>query len=365
MQKANVFEIPGLYPLGRFHEASARRAGALPLFWSGSGLEVRFTGSELHLILEADYRDMEPWISVEVNGAQLIRMPLERGETDVRVFSGMAPGSVKRVRLMNECQPMSGDPAYLVLVKELRWEGGTFLPVPAPELRLEFVGDSITSGEGAIGARQETDWVTALFSASRTWGCETARLLNADFRLISQSGWGIRSGWDNDPRHVMPDVYEQICGPACGEMNGSLGAGLENDFSAWRPDAVIVNLGSNDVSAMNQPEWRGDDGRTFRQLNTAQGLDMIEDSAAAFLRTLRKRNPSARLVWAYGMVGDQLRPQLERAVERVRRESGDGRVYYLPLPAMTVETVGAREHPGTLCHKMAAETVAKFLREIL
>ncbi len=364
MPAANVFEIAELRPLGRFHEASARRAGVLPLFWAGSGFEVCFSGSELHLILEADFERFEPWIAVEVDGAPLIRMPLGRGETDVCVFRGMASG-VKHVRLWKECQPMCDDPAHRLWVKELRWDGGAFLPVPAHALKLEFVGDSITSGEGAIGAKRETDWTTALFSSSRNFAHETARALDAECRLISMGGWGIRSGWDNDPRHVIPDIYGRVCGPAGGERDLALGAQTENDFTAWQPDAVIVNLCTNDAGAMTQPAWHGDGGRAFRQTDTPEGLARIEDAAAAFLRELRRRNPSAQLVWAYGMIGDALRPQLERAVERVRRETGDTRIHYLPLPGMTDETTGALGHPGEACHRAAADVTVKFLKEIL
>ena len=32
------------------------------------------------------------------------------------------------------------------------------------------------------------------------------------FRAVSQSGWGVLSGWDNNPDHNVPSCYEKICG---------------------------------------------------------------------------------------------------------------------------------------------------------
>lgn len=366
MKTAHIFDIPHLRPLGRFHEESARRAGALPLLWACSGWEARFTGSALEVLLEADDRGKEPWIAVDVNGAPLIRTPAARGESTLRLFQGMTAGTVKHVRFWKDTQPMGqdGDPVHRLRVRGLRWEGGGFLPLPEPACRLEFIGDSLTSGEGLAGAREEVDWAPALFRPSRGWPRLTADLAGGEFRLVSQSGWGIRSGWDNDPRHALPDWYEPVCATA-GEADLALGAGEPNDFAAWRPDAVFINLGSNDFNAMGISAWHGPDGTRFKQEDTPACRRLIEAAALAFLHKLRRLNPGAKLVWAYGMAGDALRPQLEGAVERFREETGDREAYYLPLPAAAEAELGSRRHPGPACHEAAARAAAALLKEIL
>lgn len=365
METAAIFDLPCLCPLGRFCPAAAREKGALPLLWAGSGLELCFTGGELRLVLEADFDRFEPWLAAELNGAPVLRQPLHRGIQEICLFRGMTPGVPKHVRFFKETQPMADDPAHCLLVREIRWEGGTFLPPPEPACRLEFVGDSLTSGEGVVGAREETDWIPALFSASQSWARLTAGLLGADFRLISQSGWGVRSGWDNDPGHTLPGIYGQVCGPALGRANGELGAQAPHEFDSWQPDAVLINLGTNDASAMSNAPWRGLAGRLFRQTGDAQGLAALEAAAVDFLKELRRHNPATALVWAYGMAGDPLRPQLEGAIERFCRETGDRNAYYLPLPGVTEETMGSRQHPGPLCHQSAANVTADFLKTIL
>ena len=363
MKTANIFDIPHLRPLGRFHEDSARAAGTLPLLWACSGWEVRFTGSALEVLLEADDQGKEPWIAVDVNGAPLIRTPAVRGQSVLPLFQGMTPGAVKHVRFWKDTQPMGqdGDPAHRLWVRGLRWEGGEFLPLPEPACRLEFIGDSLTSAEGAAGAREETDWTGAIFSASRGWAWQTADLLGGECRIVSQSGWGLRSGWDNNPHHALPEFYGQVCGTAPGGR--ALGALEPYDFASWRPDAVLVNLGTNDAGAMNNPPWWDMAGRRFQQ--TWQELDLLGEAAVSFLKLLHEKNPGAALVWAYGMLGDPLRACLEGAVARFRREAGAAAAWYLPLPAVSEATMGARMHPGPLCHRQAAETAADFLRNRL
>lgn len=363
MNTAAVFSIPHLRPLGRFHPEAARRAGVLPLFWSGSGLELCFTGTELRVILEADFDRLEPWISVELNGAPLIRTPLNRGVNELCLFQGLTAGVPRHVRLLKETQPMPDECSGCLRVSGLRWAGGEFLPLPAPACRLEFVGDSLTSGEGLFGAREEADFAAAWFSARLAFPQRTADLLGAECRVVSQSGWGVRSDWRNDPRHALPDWYGRVCGPAAGTANAALGAQEEPDCSVWRPDAVIVNLGTNDAGAMENPPWTGPGGEAFRQRRDPEGLALLEAGALDFLRDLRRRNPGAKLVWAYGMLGTDLRAPLERAVERFREE--DANVWYLPLPQVRPETMGARLHPGPACHQEAAEVLAAFLRTIL
>lgn len=248
-------------------------------------------------------------------------------------------------------------------ISKLCWSGGEFLPLPSPAYRLEFVGDSLSSGEGLCGARTETDFASAWFSARRAFPRLTADLLEADCRVVSQSGWGIRSDWRNDPRCALPDWYERVCGPAAGKVHAALGAQEPYDFASWPADAVVVNLGTNDAGAMENPPCPGPDGAPFQQQNTPEGLVLLENAALKFLRALRRRNPQALLVWAYGMLGETLRPSLERAVSRFQQE--DGRAWYLPLPQVREETMGARLHPGPACHREAAETLAAFLQKRL
>ncbi len=206
----SVWELPQVRILGRHTHAG----DALTLFYTASGIECLFTGSELWLELNADYETYEPWISVELNGAWISRFPVAPGHSEVCVFRGMTPGAPKHVRVFKDVQAMSGDERHLLQITALRWAGGDFLPLPAPVYRLEFVGDSITSGEGAIGALPEEDWISAFFSAMNHYARFTADALGAEYRLVSQSGWGILSSWDNDPHCRVLSYYKEVCGLA-------------------------------------------------------------------------------------------------------------------------------------------------------
>lgn len=363
MQKAALSALPAVRPLGR-------HAGRDPLtlYWTASGIELLFDGAELWVDFACDYALYEPWVSVELNGAWYARFAVSPGQSRVCLFRGMTPGAVKHIRLLKDVQAMPVDPRHLLQITALEYDGGDFQPLPAPQMRLEFVGDSITSGEGAIGAQRETDWVSAFFSAENHYARMTADALGADYRLVCQSGWGIVTGWDNDPRCTLAPYYTQVCGL----QPNAPGAVQPYDFAAWPADAVIINLGTNDDNAFHNPPWHDPvTGQSFAQHLTPDGSYAEADAARLaqavcdFLTLIRSKNPDAALVWCYGMLGGGLLPLLQRGVEQYKAASKDSRVWLLSLPATTAGTYGARSHPGTAAHRAAAEVLTAFLKEKL
>lgn len=80
---------------------------------------------------------------------------------------------------------------------------------------------------------------------------------------------------------------------------------------------------------------------------------------------VRKHNPYAVIVWAYGMLGSGLLPLLRDGLDQYRTVSGDERVYLLELPEARGDTISARQHPGAAAHRAAANCLAEFLCSVL
>lgn len=343
----------------------------LPLFFNGSGIEVNVTGSELWIDLDVDYDVHEPWIWTALNGAFMSRQMLMPGVYSLCLFRGMSPEQVKNVRFFRELQAMAEDGSGRLLVRGFRSDGA-FLPVKPRRYKLEFVGDSITSGEGTYGAQEDMDWLPMYMSASRDYARMVSDALDAEYRLISQGGWGVLCGWDNNPCHNIASCYEQVCGFAGGAMNEELGAAKAYDFRSWVPDAVIVNLGTNDAGAFDQPAWRNPvTGQIFVQRREADGsynkedLARFKQAAVDFLGMIRRNNPSSHIVWVYGMIGYDLTLAIADAVNVYRNAAGDTNAAFLQLPNTTEETVGSRSHPGEKAHIRAAQVITEYLKTVL
>ena len=363
LKQMNLAEVPS----GRLHVwgRTNGRLDPLTLFWTGSCLELNVKAGELWLEVEADFSLFEQWAAVVVNGAVVSRLQLPQGRTWLCLFRGMNQDQEKNIRFVKEVQAMPNDPEARLQIHALRTDG-SLEPVAQRPYRLEFVGDSITSGEGLAGAKPEEDWIPMFFSAAYGFPMLTADLCGAECRVISQSGWGVRSSWDNDPACAIPRIYTKVCGPLTGGKNRALGAMEENDFAAWQPDAVVVNLGTNDGGALSQPA-RIDPttGESFRQTDDEAGQAAFRQAVVDFLKLLREKNPGAYLLWAYGMAARVMAGQLRRAVADYQLETGDKRVSFLLLPDTVEETVGSRQHPGRRAHARAAAVLADNLKGFL
>ncbi len=365
LRTVKIGEIDRIHILGR----TGKVREPLPLFFNGSGIEIRVTGAELWIDLETDSDNLEPWVAYEINGALMGRQMLLPGNHSLCLFRNLDPNEVKTVRFYRELQAVSEDERCRVLVHALRLDG-EFCDAPKYERKLEFIGDSITSGEGSYGYVDDTVWVAMYMSASVNYATMTAKALHADLRMISQGGWGVYCGWDNDIRHNIPSVYEKVCGLATGPANEKLGAQDPYDFKD-PVDAIVVNLGTNDNSAFNQPPFPDPDtGICHKQNRDEKGnfvpedIRKVEDAVYDFLKMLRKHNPSAHILWCYGMLGYEMTMPITKAVNRYREETGDQNVAFINLPNTEKDEYGAHMHPGARSHEKAARVLTDYFRNL-
>ncbi len=343
----------------------------LPLFFNGGAIEVNVSGTELWIDIDVDYEVHEPWATCEINGAFMSRQMLAPGSYSLCLFRNMNPDLVKNVRFTRELQAMSEDDACHILIRGLRSDG-IFVPVKDKKFKLEFIGDSITSGEGTYGDKEDWDWIPMFMSYSQNYVSMIAKEVGAECHLVSQGGWGVLSGWDNNPHNNIPSRYEKVCGLAGGELNEKLGAAKPYDFPSWQPNAIIVNLGTNDASAFNQPEWSDPiTGETFKQHLNADGthdandLMRFEQAVIDFLQMLRRNNPDSHIIWTYGMLGYDLTLAITDAMNLYRKQTGDSNLIFIQLPNTTDETVGSHAHPGVKSHERAAKVLIEYLKNYL
>ncbi len=328
--------------------------GAPVLFHAGSGVELRVQGGELWAEIEAEYEAMELWLDVFLDDERQMRFPLARGRNRYLMFRGLDPVTPVTVRIARNTQSMPGesDRVSLITVHSVETDG-CFLPVKKRPHRLVFIGDSITSGEGC-GSTTREEWVPLVFDAAENYVRYSADALNAEYTAISQSGWGLYASWDGNRENVLPKVYPLVCGSQNSAAALAAGAGRAWDFSGDETEAVIINLGTNDSSALISA---GEAAEEFRENFLAAGV--------AFSEQLRSVHPKAYLLWAYGMLGQNMAPLLQEIVNRYREKTGDGRASFLLLPDSSDGCMGVRNHPNPAGHRMAAEVLAEELKKML
>ena len=287
-------EIPYLRILGRTNGSLE----PVTLFWTASGIELNVKATEIWVKIRSDYDVFEPWVDVIVDGVLSQRLMVNKGEQEICLFRNMERDKVRNVKLLRDTPAFPTDEKTLLQLLEVETDG-EFLPLETPKLRLEVIGDSITSGEGGSGAGEEMTWNSFCFNAVDNYAYMAAK---------------------------------------------ELGAMEKWDFQKFQPDVIVVNLGTNDSSG-------------------TKNMDRIGKAVEDFLRKLRVCNPESYILWCYGMLGDEILPTLEKAVGNYKRKTGDERVEFVKLPDTLEGEFGSRQHPGHRSHERTAKILVEKIQE--
>ena len=129
--------------LGRFDPQQP----VFPMFFTGSGVEMRIRCTTLEMEIEAGYALQCPWLGVMVDGAPVARMALRRGRHLYTLLAGMDETVAHTVTVVRDTQPVPEDEALFVTAHRIRTDG-ELLPLPNRALTIELIGDSLTSGKG-------------------------------------------------------------------------------------------------------------------------------------------------------------------------------------------------------------------------
>ena len=373
MKSYKIGEIENKHIFGR--TAPIEKDKPLVLFWAASALELNVKTKNVYILISSNYDYSEPWVSIYINGSVVSRFMVEKGEPKwICIARNMNIEKENVITIYKDTQAMPGDSHHSLFIHEVGLsEGGTFLPPKPHKLKIEFVGDSITSGEGLAGGPDEWEWITQWFVGSSTYAAQAARLLNADFTVVSESGWGICWAWDGNRYNKIPPYYEQICGVYNNDYQNAFGAQKPYDFKNGA-DFVVVNLGTNDNGAFFQPPWQQEEYGDKYKLNLKEDGSVCETEAKIiissvkdFLKVIRKNNPKAIIIWCWGMCKIKLVPPLiQFGVEEYKYESGDKKVYTIELDGMEdveklEEEKGSRGHPGFKTHRIAAKKLCDFI----
>lgn len=324
----------------------------LPLFWGAGALEINVKASEVWVALSADYDTSEPWVCVEVNGAPVSRFMVTKGSLQtVCIARGLNPQKENLITIIKDTQPMSGEKKHCLLLHEILLDdNGTFCKVPERPLKIEFIGDSITSGEGLAGGVDEMEWIPQWFCASKTFALQTAHALNADWSVVSQCGWGLCWSWDGDFNANIPEHYLEVCSVMQGESQAALGAHEKWEFGDGA-DFVVLNLGTNDNT-----------GYAIIEEKNPGCAALIVEGTKKFLGVIRQKNPKAKIVWSWGMIPiDKVPSLISAGIEEYKKETGDEAVYTLEYDWIDN---GSRGHPGAKTHSAAAQKLIEKLTKL-
>ncbi len=228
-------------------------------------------------------------------------------------------------------------------------------PAPPKLHTIEFIGDSITCGYGVDDEHELHSFSTATEDVTKAYAFLAAQQLQADYSLVSYSGYGIITGYtENDQKlttHLLPDYYEKV-GKSEGRLDDTLVLQeLAWDFNKLVPDLIVINLGTNDDSYTKED--------TGKQAEYAR--EYVE-----FLKKVRRNNPHAPILCTLGIMGDRLYPYVEQAVKGYTRETGDSNISAMKFDEqLAADGYAADFHPSEATHRKAASKLTAQIRKLM
>ena len=287
-------------------------------------------------------------VAVFVDGERNHNILMQNREEKITVYENKSGShEIRIVKLSESLNSVFG-------IKNISVDDGKKIsPVEEKKLKIEFVGDSITCGYGVDDENRNHHFSTQTEDATKTYAFKTASNLNADYSMVSCSGWGIISGYSGDglikDKQIMKMAYDKTGFTYTGFGKKSyMGQRLPWDFSTWQPDIVVINLGTNDSS--------------YTKKDPAK-CKAYEAGYVEFLKIIREKNPEALIVCTLGLMGADLFPNIQNAVNTYSSETGDEKITCVKLPQTSA--YAADWHPAEKGHSRGADVLTNALQKLI
>ncbi|HET8933492.1 MAG TPA: SGNH/GDSL hydrolase family protein [Polyangiales bacterium] len=325
----------GVRWLGR---VDARDPNAARFSWAGSGFAAVLKGTTLSVKLTSQSSSV--FYQSVIDGEPHDRFEVETGDHTVTLATGLSDEAhtVEVYRDTEADGPISVFRGF---------EAGMLLGSPRASGRfIEVIGDSISAGYGSLGSERHGSNAGPGCGANasnsswfHTYSAVAARALDAEVSTLARSGFGMVRGYGQNTS-VMPPLFDDT-------LAGS-------NSPAWtfehKPQAVIINLGTND--------WNGGDPGTA-----------YETAYIEFVTEVRMRYPDA---WILLTVGSSLEPngakqcgtRLGNIVE-ARMEAGDDKIDSFDIGLQDSSTTGCGWHPNAAEHMRMGMVLTQELKAVL
>jgi lysophospholipase L1-like esterase len=261
------------------------------------------------------------------------------------------------IELFKRTESQVGAVAFHGFVTDI---SGEKLPIAnLPELKLEFVGNSITCGYGNEMAFTVHDLETQSGFNSlnennyMAYGAITARNLQAQYSCIAYSGRGLYQNNTGSSVGTVPKIYDRIF------PDNPQSVWTAEERANYTPHYIVVNLGSNDFYA-----------ETSLGTQFYVEREKFINAYIAFVNTLRTYYPQATIICAVGVMMSNNAPEGAQQWTRIQEHvqavcnhfvaKGDNKVMYLKFEPHTAP-YGEDWHPSIATHQKMAERLTEFI----
>lgn len=215
--------------------------GTVSYDWVGVYLQTDFSGGSIAIkVSEAG----TSYHNVFIDGKWMKKIKITGQKPfDITLASGLSKG-FHRLRLQ-KCT--EGEFGCTTIHQVILAAGGKLKPVPHKSRMIEIYGDSYTCGYGSESNNADDPFKLETENCNKAYGCIIARYFDADYALTAHSGKGVLHNW-GDSVHVSKNNMSDRMGQVFDDHGKTA-----YNFNAYKPDLVMINLGTNDFSPTVTP----------------------------------------------------------------------------------------------------------------
>ena len=305
-----------------------------PRIWApGVYIKAKFKGTKCVIILNDENAGgvNNNYLEIVIDGKNPYRIQTKGRENRISVPAGLSDTEHTLVI----CKDTESNTGYIDFIG---LECDALLPLPPkPKRKIEYIGDSITSGTGmdeSVIPCGKGQWYDE-HNAYMSYGALTSRNLDAQWQLTALAGVGLVHSCCN-MKVLMPQIYDKVILYA---------DSLNWNFKSYTPDVVTICLGQNDG---------------------VQDSTLFCSAYVQFINSIRHHYPKADIVCLTSPMGDQsLIPALKRYLASIvhsEHAAGDRQVYEFYFA--TRYNHGCGGHPDIADHKLIAGELTAYIRQL-
>lgn len=237
--------------------------GSVSFDWAGTYLETRLKGTSLDILLT---QKDTAYYNVFVDNQLHKVLKVYGKDTLMRFVSGLKSGKIHDVRIQKRTEGEYGRTTVHAFLTQAN--GSLSRVETTPQRHIEFIGNSLTCGFGVEGKSPKEPFLLETENCNRSFATITARYFDADYTLIAHSGRGVVRNY-GDPLRVSKATMTDRMLRTFDEDSTIMW-----DFKAYKPDLVVINLGTNDFSTEPHPyrlEFKEAYTRMLKQLREHYG----------------------------------------------------------------------------------------------
>jgi len=324
---------PNIYYTGRIDFSDPKVA---KFAWPGTSVKAKFEGKKCAVKLNG-----YGYYNILVDGE--IKVVEIKGRDTTYTIESLN-GGAHTIEVFKRTEGFVGNGEFKGFELE---HGKKLLPVEKLKHRIEFIGNSITCGYGNEGESEFCHFTPITENHYMAYAAITARSLKAEHHVVAFSGKGLTRNYDMTTTETMPDLYDRIF---------PFEPTIKWDFNKWTPDAVVINLGTNDFAHTNpdSTEW------VNAYLN--------------FIKTIRSHYPQAYIFCTNGPMANDKWPEGHQALTILKKyinavvekaqANGDTKIasffYTSQAPPF-----GCDYHPSVKTHQKMADELTPFIKQKL